>query len=300
MLIGIAAAALLIVGPLLLGLRGVMRPHRAQRDELQRGARCNWRLTANSAFLYAIAFNLTFFIQELFLVLPKALLPGVTPTLFHNNHTWEGDHPLTRLFQGSGALATFASGLLCALLLRHRPPASRTWRLFLIWMTYSGLLQALPQVVVGALYPGNDVGMAMDYLGLLPWAKTAAALSALLAIPVIALQLTPALLALADRPAQIESARARSAFIFGVATLPALLAILLIVPFRMPREWLEVLAPPIVVTVIGVAWMQAGAWRLHAARPDAHRPLASPLYPLLALLALLLVFQLLLRPGIRF
>jgi hypothetical protein len=298
MLIGIAAATLLIAGPLILGLRGVMRPHRAQRDESQRGA--NWRLTASSALLYAIAFNLTFFIQELFLVLPKALLPGVTPTLFHNNHTWEGDHPLTSLFQGSGALATFASGLLCALLLRHRPPASRTWRIFLIWMTYSGLLQALPQVVVGAVYPGNDVGMAMEYLGLDPWAKTAAALAALLAIPVIALRLTPALLALADRPAQIESARARSAFIFGVATLPALLAILLIVPFRMPREWLEVLAPPIVVTVIGVTWMQAGAWRLRVARPDAHTPLASPLYPLGALLALLLVFQLLLRPGIRF
>ena len=300
MLIGIAAATLLIVGPLMLGLRGVVRSHRAQRDEWRGGARWNWRLTVSSALIYAIAFNLTFFIQELFLVLPKALLPGVTPTLFHNNHTWEGDHPLTSLFQGSGALATFASGLLCALLLRHRRAASRTWRIFLIWMTYSGLLQALPQVVVGAVYPDNDVGMAMEYLGLEPWAKTAAALAALLAIPVIALQLTPPLLGLADRPAQIESARARSAFIFGVATLPALLAILLIVPFRMPREWLEVLAPPIVVTVIGVAWMQAGAWRLRVARPDAHTPLASPLYPLGALLALLLVFQLLLRPGIRF
>jgi hypothetical protein len=167
-------------------------------------------------------------------------------------------------------------------------------------MIYSGLLQALPQIVVGAVYPGNDVGMAMEYLGLVPWAKSAAALSALLAIPVIALRLTPALLGLADNAAQIESARARSAFIFRVATLPALLAILLIVPFRLPREWLEVLAPPIAVTLIGVTWMQAGAWRVHAARPDVHAPLASPLYPLGALLALLLVFQLLLRPGIRF
>jgi len=46
--------------------------------------------------------------------------------------------------------------------------------------------------------------------------------------------------------------------------------------------------------------MQAGAWRLRVPRPDTHTPLASPLYPLGALLALLLVFQLLLRPGIRF
>ena len=300
MLIGIVAAMLLIVGPLTLGLRGVMRPHHAQPDEPRNAARRDWRLTASSALLYAIAFNLTFFIQELFLALPKALLPGVTPTLFHNNHTWEGDHPLTSLFQGTGALATVLSGVLCALLLRHRPPASRSWRLFLIWMTYNGLLQALPQIVVGALNPGNDVGMAMDYLALAPWAKTIAALAALLAIPKIALRLTPSLLGLADRAARIASARARSAFIFDVATLPALLAILLIIPFRIPRELIEVLAPPLVVTVIGVAWMQAGAWRIHDALPDPHARSVSLFYPLGALFALLLVFQIILRPGIRF
>ena len=88
MLIGIAAATLLIVGPLILGLRGVMRPHRAQRDELQRGARWSWRLTASSALLYAIAFNLTFFIQELFLVLPKALLPVGSHDLAHQPGDW--------------------------------------------------------------------------------------------------------------------------------------------------------------------------------------------------------------------
>src|SRR3984885_15772781 len=189
MLIGIAAATLLIVGPLILGLRGVMRPHRAQRDESQRGA--NWRLTASSALLYALAFNLTFFLQELFLVLPKALLPGVTVTLYHNNHTWQGDHPLTHLLQGSGALATFTCGTLCALWLRQRPPARRSMRLFLIWMVYNGFLQSLRQVAVGAINPANDVGMAMEYLGLPQWLKDAAALAALVAIAVVGLRLVP-------------------------------------------------------------------------------------------------------------
>jgi hypothetical protein len=55
--------------------------------------------------LYTLAFNLTFFIQELFLVVPKALTPGLRPTLFHNNHLWQGEHPLASLFQGTGALA---------------------------------------------------------------------------------------------------------------------------------------------------------------------------------------------------
>jgi hypothetical protein len=97
-------------------------------------------------------------------VLPKAFTPGLRPTLYHNNHHWDGDNPLANLFQGTGALAIFVSGVACALLLRRRRADSPTMRLFLVWMTYNGLFQSLPQVVVGALNPGNDVGMAMHYL----------------------------------------------------------------------------------------------------------------------------------------
>lgn len=82
MLIGVAAALLLVVVPLMLGLAGVLRRHRAHEDEVRQGAHWSARLTVSSALLYALAFNLTFLIQELFLVLPKALLPGVRPTLF--------------------------------------------------------------------------------------------------------------------------------------------------------------------------------------------------------------------------
>lgn len=42
----------------------------------------NWKLTVASALLYTLAFNSIFFTQELFLVLPKALTPGLRPTLF--------------------------------------------------------------------------------------------------------------------------------------------------------------------------------------------------------------------------
>ena len=44
----------------------------------------------------------------------------VRPTLFHNNHSWEGENPLTSLFQGTGALAILLSGVVCALLLQRR------------------------------------------------------------------------------------------------------------------------------------------------------------------------------------
>src|SRR3546814_12865015 len=86
--------------------------------------RWNWPLTINSALIYTLAFTLVFFTQELFLVVPKALTPGLRPTLYHNNHGWEGDHPLASLFQGTGALAIFITGVLFALLLRYRPRPS--------------------------------------------------------------------------------------------------------------------------------------------------------------------------------
>jgi len=260
----------------------------------------HWKLTIISALLYVLAFNLTFFIQELFLVLPKALTPGLRPTLFHNNHGWEGEHPLASLFQGTGALAILLTGVVCALLLRRGAGRSATFRLFLIWMAFNGFFQALPQVVVGAIEPRNDVGMAMDYLRLDSSAKTVAALVALAAIPPIALWLTRLLLSLAEDPAHIASARARTWFIFHVATVPALMAILPIIPFRIPRDFVEVVMPPLVVTVIGIAWIQAGAWHVSGAKAGGGSGTGSVACPLGAVLVLLFVFQVLLRPGVPF
>jgi hypothetical protein len=300
-LIGIAVALVLVAGPLLLGLIGLIRARRAPADAMPAPAMpWNWKLTINSALLYALAFNLTFFIQELFLVLPKALTPGLRPTLFHNNHRWEGENPLASLFQGTGALAILLTGVACAVFLQRGAARSTTVRLFLIWMIYNGFLQSLPQVVIGAVSPRNDVGMAMDYLELGATAKTAAALVALAAIPVAALWLRRPLLSLAEDPACISSARARTRHIFHAATLPALTAILLIIPFRVPREWIEVVILPAVVTVIGIAWLQAGAWRVSDVKTEGSSGVGSIAFPLAALLVLLLVFQLLLRPGVRF
>src|SRR6202046_1653027 len=140
-LIAVAALLALVVGPLWLGVqaRSAARRLGAAPDPIRAW---DWRLTITSALLYALACNLTFFIQELFLVLPKALTPGLRPTLFHNNHTWQGDNPLANLLQGTGALAILLSGLVCAVLLRRGPGRSLTLRLFLIWMSYNGIFQS--------------------------------------------------------------------------------------------------------------------------------------------------------------
>jgi hypothetical protein len=292
-----ALALTVVVGPLVFGLAGVRAARRA--DAVQAAA-VGWRATAVSALLYVLAFNLTFFLQELFLVLPKALTPGLRPTLYHNNHSWEGTNPLASLFQGTGALATLAVGLLCLWWLRRSQRGSTGTRLFLFWMAYCGCFMALPQVVIGALSPGSDVGMAMAYFQLGEPVRVGAGLLASGLMPLVAWLLCRPALELADTPARIAGPGARARWVFRMVTLPALLGTALVIPFRVPRELLEVVLVPLLVILPGLPWIQAGAWRVRKARTHGAATAPSLAYPLAAAVALLLFFQLVLRPGVPF
>ena len=295
----LAASALTIVAaPLALGVAGAVSARRTHGDHPAIAG--SWRLTAASTLLYVLAFNLTFFIQELFLVLPKALTPGLRPTLYHNNHSWEGTNPLAGLFQGTGALATLSVGLFCLWLLGRPRERSDGARLFLYWMAYCGCFMALPQVVIGALSQGSDVGMAMSYLHFGETARIGAGLLALGLMPAVALQFRRPAIELAHVREHIEGPGSRARFVFRTITLPALLATALVVPFRVPRELLEVLIVPLLVLLCGIPWIQAGAWRVRDARANGTSTTPSLAYLFAAALGLLLLFQCVLRPGIRF
>jgi hypothetical protein len=294
-LVLIAAAAALIGGPLLLALIGVMTGLRSRSPGGQGG--WTW-LTAHSALSYAIAFNLVFFVQELALAGSKALVSGLHATLYHNNHRWTGDAEIAALLQGSGALAILTLGLACMALLAFAPPRRGAARLLLFWLAFHGLFLALPQVVVGAVHPANDVGMAMAWLGFGAGAKAAFALLALAAMVIAGVWLTGPLLAFAPSREAIETPARRTGFVWKAATLPALAGTLLILPFRLPGPAIEVAIVPAVVAIAGLGWIQAGAWRFYGVEP---RPPAGPdsvRRPLFWLIALLIVFQLVLRPGI--
>lgn len=293
----IVTALILLAGPALMALAGWRVS--SSKPAVAASSRWRWRTVAVSALLYTLAFNLTFFVQELFLVVPKALTPGLQPTLFHNNHGWTGENPLASLFQGTGALATAIVGLPCLFAVRAGRPRSVAWRLFALWMAYCGLLMALPQVVIGALSTGSDVGMAMVYFGLSPATKTVAAVLALLAIVAVALALLRPALELADDPAAVATPGARTRFVAQTIALPMLVGTALVIPFRVPREALEVVLLPLLVGVPGALWMLAGAWRVRDVRVGGTR-LRAIAAPLLSAAALLLVFQLVLRPGIAF
>lgn len=286
-------------GPLALGFAGFVGREEAKSERRSAG-RWSWRLMAASTLLYVLAFNLVFFIQELFLVIPKALTPSLDPVLFHNNHDWTGDDPLARLFQGCGALAILLVGLVAIALLRTRPFRSTTLHLFLVWIAYQGLFQAIPQVVAGSILPQNDVGMAMDYLSLSQPAMMVSAVAAILTMAAAGIWLARPVLSLADGRADIDSRGGRSRFVLQVATLPSLAAVPLILPFRVPGSLDQVVFVPVAVTMLGIMWVQASAWRAVRNRTPGPVGTVSLSVPLLALAAVLTVFQILLRPGVPF
>lgn len=239
--------------------------------------------------LCALAFNLSFFWQELWLVIPKALAPGLHPILYHNDHGWTGTNPIAELLQGSGAIATLASGLVFLALAGGRAPAA--WRPFCFWMAFQGLFQALTQLAIGTILPGNDVGRALTYLQFGDAARMALLLPAVAAMAASGI----ALARIAPAPGGADGYDRHFAAWALIATTASILPI---IPFRLPRHPIEVALIPLIVNLTGAAWLVLGAALTRRTGPLAATP--SPAMPALALVLLLAFFQLVLRPGIAF
>ena len=288
-----SATAALWLSVFFLGLPigySILRSVRGTPDA--QAAAWDWRLTLKSTLAFALAFNVIFFIQELFLVLPKALTAGLEPTLFHNNHLWRGHDAVEDLLQGTGALATVVAGALFSAWLVCRTPKGDVARLVLFWLALLGFLSALPQVVIGTMILQNDVGRAMTYLHFTGAARVLACIGAFFAMALVCWRLTPYLLSAAG-------VLRGSAAATRVGVLPCILAIPLIVAFRIPNAAIEVLLPPCVDASIAAVWIQAASWHAHPIEAGAAR--SQPTYWLLiALGCLLAFFQLVLRRGIDF
>lgn len=288
-------AAAFLAGPLLWSLVLFVRSPRAY------GPRSSWNLTLTfvSSLAFALAFNLIFFVQELFLVIPKALTPGLKPTLFHNNHDWTGTNPLAELLQGTGAAATLTVGLTLLLWATRRSPRQAGLRLVVVWAGLLGLLSALLQVLIGTAVPQNDVGRAMTYLGLQPFVKLAACFGAVVVMGLACGMAAPVFLSVVPG-AETQGPRGRARTMFRYAVLPALAGAALVIPFRAPGPLVELLFPPAVAAVTASVWLQAWAWGApRAPAPAVDLRWAAPTLTC-ALAVLLGVFQVILRPGVRF
>lgn len=242
-----------------------------------------------------MAFNVAFFLQELFLTLPKALTPGLTATLFHNNHAWSGDNPLARLFQGTGALALAVTAALACLALGSGTRRSAGTQLALWWLAYCAILMTLPQLMAAAGHPGSDLGMAYAYLGVGATAAKAGAFLAIAAGPACAWWLARQAASL-DAALGSPEPPTRSCRLLLV---PALVALPVLLLYRIPRETVEVVSMPLAVTLGGIFWVCVFGQRATTVRPTVH---GVPDWRVPAALAslVLALFQGVLRHGITF
>jgi hypothetical protein len=253
----------------------------------------------NSAVLYALAFNLIFFLQELFLVLGKKAL-GLKAFLYHNDHNWVGEHPLTLLMQGSGALAIFLIGLLCLVIFRFIPYSKGIWKLFVLWLAFHGLIQSIPQVIVAYFDPGTDVGEALvGYLNLSQPFLIILAIASSTATAMICIRFSRLLLEFASHHVDLNNPKAKFKYIRFIALGAAIVGSTLVVPFRIPPIGQAI--SPFILLAISIPWIWSAAAMSKPSICTSNR-INEKIYwsPILFLVLLLIFFRLILAPGVEF
>lgn len=287
--------ALLLLGPVLWGIRNWLK----YKGTAAPTASSNYITLLNSAVLYALAFNIIFFWQELFLVLGKKVL-GLEAYLYHNNHTWDGDHPMASLMQGSGALAIFVVGLICLGVLHFMPNTKSIWRLFVLWLAFHGLIQSIPQVAIAFLDPGTDVGEALvGYLQLSQALLISLALMSIAATAWLSSWFSRLLLSFAPLAVDLNHPKVKLKYIRLIAVGAALMGSILVVPFRILP--LSQAITPFVIFVCSIPWTWSAAAISKPARStsgDINEKIKW--IPIVSLVLLLIFFRVVLAPGLVF
>lgn len=259
----------------------------------------NYPTMFNSAVLYALAFNIIYFLQELFLVIGKKAL-GLKAFLYHNDHNWIGEHPKMLLMQGLGALSIFLVGLICLFLFKFISDSKGLGKLFLLWMAFQGLVQSIPQVMVSALDPGTDVGEALvGYLELDKSILILLSVVCAIIMVLIGIHFSRLFLRFAANDIDYGNLRAKLKYIRFIAVGAALIGSILVVPFKiLPMR--HAIAP-LMVFVFSIPWVWSSASRDVTLRPILNE-LDNKVYklPIVFLILLLLFFHLVLAPGVEF
>ncbi len=284
-----------LLGPILWGAYNYSK---YRGDSAPKGI-ADYTTMINSSVLYALAFNLIFFLQELFLVLGKKLL-GLQAFLYHNNHTWEGEHPMMLLMQGTGALVIFLFGLICLVIFQFIKNSRSIWKLFVLWLAFHGLVHSLPQVAVSYLDPGTDVGEALaGYLNLSRPLFAILAITSLVAMGLLNIWFSRQLLGLVSSDVVLNTPKAKFKYIRFIAVGAAMIGSILVVPFRIPPVGQAI--TPFIIFIFSIPWVWASASVGKPVRGTSNR-INEKIYwsPIVLLVLLLIFFHLVLAPGLEF
>lgn len=286
---------LLLVVPIVWGVFNLVK----SKGKVAPKEMTDYRTLINSAVLYALAFNIIYFLQELFLVFGKKAL-GLKAFLYHNDHNWMGEHPKMLLMQGLGALAIFLIGLISLFAHKYISDSRGIWKLFLLWMAFQGLVQSIPQVMISALDPGTDVGEALvGYLKLDQSLVTVLGGVCAIAMALICIYFSRLFLGFAGDTFDYGNPRAKLKYIRYIAVGGALIGSILVVPFKVPP--MRHAIAPLMVFIFSIPWVWSSASMdvsIHPVLNGIHKKVYR--LPIVFLIVLLLFFHLILAKGVEF
>ncbi|MBL0056753.1 MAG: hypothetical protein IPP31_11350 [Chitinophagaceae bacterium] len=255
----------------------------------------NLKLIINSALSFTLAFNLVFFIQELFLALGKKWL-GLKAILYHNNHNWEGSHPMETLAQGYGAAAILIVAVMAWAIVKMMKPGN-SFYLFFLWFSFQGFAQGLPQLITATAAPDTDTGQAFTYLKIGFWAGVGISFVTMVLLVWIGTAYSKLFLQMAPGDAYVSNPYLRYRYLTQVVLLATLAGIVLTIPYRI-MPWSRAMAPLIVSLIsVPVVWLYGWKVRqLKAFNNPVNEKLQGPVMVFLVLL--LIFFQVVLAKGL--
>lgn len=266
------------------------------------------RLLIISLIIYVLAFLLTTIVHELGHALVSAALGG-DPVLHHvyvEHHDLEGWRRAA--VSGAGPLISLIQGAGLWLLLRMRERGPSVARLLLLWLCLHGLINFFGYLITTPFVPNADVGKIAAWLELPAIGRWALCVAGLSAITWIGYWSRAPLLSFAVIPTKDLDARARTRHVYFAGVGPWLIGWLVIALASWPSpHWITYAYPFfagffLIITVKKIAGVPveegpgSGPGRIQKLDPAW---VQAPLWPwLIALIAVLVVFAAVLRPGV--
>lgn len=289
--------AILLIGPIFLALWGFFK---WKNVPINQGDK-KWNVTSiliNSSVLYALAYNVVYFIQELFLALGKKWI-GLKAYLYHNSHNWIGEDPRDDLMQGLGALVIFILGVMLLILFFKIRKSNHWSSFFVLWLAHHGLIQSLPQLSSVPFDRRSDVGQAITYLQLGPTFDFIISYASIIAIIALAYGFSKWFMQFAPPQMNPDHGFKRFRTIFFVVLLPAIIGTIILFPYRiMPVDRYQM---TVMLLVVCVPSIFAFSWMIKDVQPienEVNQKIVK--VPIILSILMLLFFQLVLAPGIVF
>jgi len=256
----------------------------------------SWLRLLNLTVLFAVTFNLVYFIHESALVVAGAWL-GNDPVLFHNNmHFTNLTTPTQSLAFAAGPVAVFMAGWLSLVLYFMLRQSNAVFKYFAFWFAYHGLWLFLGQTPEMAFSSHNDLARGLAVLNLSPSLRMLITIGGVIGLILVGIFATQPLLATALSNEEAATAINRRRLILKCGILPWLLGSLLIIPFRLP-QWERVFLPLFGGVPLLLTWLYAGRSKNIFAVPHA---LAQKVNwsGIVALVVVFGFFRFVLAPGV--